>query len=134
MYINYIYNISDGFRDVNLCRTSGLSSLQPDLTLSATLLKPLPHSEASSVVVEAADPDQAADSTGKTTSLMSPRRGGGGGEHAPASSSAIVKSKLGSILPEQITTNFLTNTASKSVELDAVDIERGRLNYFFPVF
>ena len=110
----------------NMCRTSGLSSLQPDLTLSATLLKPLPHSEASSVVVEAADPDQAADSAGKTTSLMSPRRGGG--EHAPASSSAIVKSKLGSILPEQITTNFLTNTASKSVELDAVDIERGRLN------
>ena len=110
-----------------------MSSLQPDLTLSATLLKPLPHSEASSVVVEAADPDQAADSAGKTTSLMSPRRGGGG-EHAPASSSAIVKSKLGSILPEQITTNFLTNTASKSVELDAVDIERGRLNHFFPVF
>ena len=41
-------------------------------------------------------------------------------------SNAIVKSKLGSILPEQITTNFLTNTNTKVVELDPADLERGR--------
>ena len=41
-------------------------------------------------------------------------------------SNAIVKSKLGSILPEQITTNFLTNTNTKVMELDPADIEKGR--------
>ena len=41
-------------------------------------------------------------------------------------SNAIVKSKLGSILPEQITTNFLTNTNTKVMELDPADIEKGK--------
>ena len=102
-----------------MSRTSGLSSLQPDLTLSATqLLKPSSsNSDSGSLVLDVADLE--ANESGNLGA--SPKR-----EANPSMSNAIVKSKLGSILPEQITTNFLTNTASKSVELDAVDIERGR--------
>ena len=87
--------------------SSGLSSLQPDLTLSATLLKASnTHSEVSSIN-EAVDPD---------TSQLSPRRR----ETSSSISIQNARSKLGSILPEQITSNFLTSNKVK--DLNPVDI------------
>ena len=101
-----------------MTRTSGLSSLQPDLTLSATqLLKPSSsNSDSGSLVLDVADLE--ANDPGNLGA--SPKK-----EANPSMSNAIVKSKLGSILPEQITTNFLTKTDTKAEDLDPVDIEKG---------
>ena len=105
---------------LSLSRTSGLSSLQPDLTLSATqllLLKPSSsNSESSSLVLDVAD----LEANDPGIQGVSPKR-----ETNPSISNAIVKSKLGSILPEQITTNFLTKTDTKAEDLNTVDIETG---------
>jgi len=101
--------------------TSGLSNLQPDLTLSAALLPPPSHSTTSSVQVEH---DSGQEESGRISS--SPSRSEKVGP-LPASSAlqhAIGKSKLGSILPEQITTNFITGT--KVQELDPIDLEKGK--------
>lgn len=98
-------------------RTSGLSNLQPDLTLSATMLKPNQHSKTGSIVM---DMDEV-DDDNMSRVMASPCKK----ENMSTSmSNAIVKSKLGSILPEQITTNFLTNTNTK------VGLEAGRVGYF----
>ena len=107
-------------RDVDLSRTSGLSSLQPDLTLSATQLLA---------------PSQSPKSVSRSGSLAlavseQPETSNDPSRRSPSLSNAIVRSKLGSILPEQITTNFLTKTDTKAEELDPVDIEKGAFLIF----
>ena len=87
-------------------RTSGLSNLQPDLTLSATMLKPNQHSKTGSIVMDMDEMDD--DNMSRVMASPCKKE-----NMSTSMSNAIVKSKLGSILPEQITTNFLTNTNTK---------------------
>ena len=92
-------------------RSSGLSNVQPDLTLSASLLLNAASFSEVSSVSENLELDVSTSPRRKETSS------------SISINNATVMSTLGSILPEQITSNFLTS--NKVRDLNPADIEKG---------